>query len=240
MATQIPDYLEWVSRGGIYMSSGTTGPSKEYYQPPQKILASSIIGAKAQNITKDSRVLTVCKMSHAGGMGAQTLPALHAGAHVDVEAFNAFTFIEQVKDYTHTHITPGHIELLSKTKGFEDARYDGLFVACGSDRVEWWMIEYFVSRGATFMTNWGMSEIGPIAINATYSDMNKITYHKGLCPEGCTILGDTKWCDYKVVDGELFVKGDICIYDDWYATKDNVIVRNDVIFYAGRTNLPKS
>ena len=37
-------------------------------------------------------------------------------------------------------------------------------------------------------------------------------------------------------NGELVVKGDICIYDDWYQTKDKVKEVDGVLFYLGRTN----
>lgn len=231
------DVDKWYSEGGYITSSGTTGDPKDYYQPPSKIKAAGTAALLAQHINEDSRILTVCKLTHAGGMFAQTLPALHVGATVDIEPFNAYTFIDKVQNYTHTHLTPGHIELLSKTKGYETARYDGIFVACGSDRVEWWMIEYFVKRGATFMANWGMSECGPIAINATFHTLEDVYYAKKMCPEGMTILGNKAYCDYEVVDGELHVRGNICIYDDWYATKDKVEDIDGFLYYDGRRNI---
>ena len=42
--------------------------------------------------------------------------------------------------------------------------------------------------------------------------------------------------EYKIENEELAVKGDICIYDDWYYTKDKVAEINGVLFYLGRTN----
>ena len=41
-------------------------------------------------ITKDSKVYTVCSMDHAGGLFAQTLPAVEIKAQVHVESFNPF------------------------------------------------------------------------------------------------------------------------------------------------------
>jgi hypothetical protein len=50
------------------------------------------------------------------------------------------------------------------------------------------------------------------------------------------IVGDTFWCDYKIVEDQLYVKGPICIYDDWFATGDLVTLDiNKKMFYLGRT-----
>jgi hypothetical protein len=84
------------------------------------------------------------------------------------------------------------------------------------------MIEGFVSKGAIVQPNWGMSEIGPIAINIVFDNLEKIQYVKERTPKGYTILGDTYYCDWKIVDHELYVKGPTCIHDDWFATEDIV------------------
>ena len=107
-------------------------------------------------------------MSHAGGLLAQTLPAWSVHAHVDIRPFNAFTFWRDIKGFTHTHLTPLHCRLLMQTKHFSNLDLDGVFVACGSDNVGFDIIEAFVVRGAVFMCNWGMTEIGPITISTVF------------------------------------------------------------------------
>ena len=51
------------------------------------------------------------------------------------------------------------------------------------------------------------------------------------------------YCDYQISDSnELIVRGDICIYDDWFFTGDLVIKKNkissndisSVIYFLGR------
>ena len=42
------------------------------------------------------------------------------------------------------------------------------------------------------------------------------------------------YCDTKIVDGELYVKGDICVYDDWFATGDIVRKEDNDFYYIGR------
>jgi len=52
-----------------------------------------------------------------------------------------------------------------------------------------------------------------------------------------TIMGNNTECDTKIVDGELHVKGDICIYDDWFATGDIVTNENGHFYFMGRKSV---
>jgi hypothetical protein len=47
-------------------------------------------------------------------------------------------------------------------------------------------------------------------------------------------MGDTAYCDTKIVDGELHVKGDICAIDGWLATGDLVEQDDGIYWYYGR------
>ena len=93
------------------------------------------------------------------------------------------------------------------------------------------------------MVNWGMSEVGPCAINITFSNESSINEYISLAPNSLSIMGENFYCDYQISDSnELIVKGDICIYDDWFSTGDLVIKKNKissqnaspVIYFLGR------
>jgi acyl-CoA synthetase (AMP-forming)/AMP-acid ligase II len=230
------DFKNILENGITIYSSGTSGDPKPYFQSSEKLAISNRVAAAAQWMRTKSRIYTCCKTTHAGGLLAQTLPALQMGAHVDIVKFSAYDFVRDIRNYTHTHITPKHAKAIMLTKGFQDLNLKGIFVTCGADPVTWDIIEAFVARGAWFMSNWGMSEVGPIAINSIFEDLEEVQYLKEIAPPDATIMGRDKQCHYKIVDNELIVKGDICIYDDWYHTKDQVIVQNDVLYYTGRTN----
>jgi len=218
-------------REGVYVkSSGTTGPQKHIFRTPENLKACNNIAIESQKISKKSKIYTVCKMEHAGGLLAQTLPAISIGAEVTVEQFNAYKFSKEINKYTHTHLTPGHAKAIIKTKGFKNLNLNGIWVTCGSDPVEWYIIESFVDRGATFMANWGMSEIGPMTINKVFYNSDQIQEVK----RQETILGETYYCDWKIENNILFVKGDTCIYNDWYNTKDLVYLNKDKMYYNGR------
>ena len=112
-----------------------------------------------------------------------------------------------------------------------------MFILTGADPVEWYVIEEFVKKGAIVCSNWGMTEIGPICINKTFYDIDQVLEAKKISEDNTTILGDTYYCDYKIVNNELYVKGDICVYNDWYATKDVVLEKNNTLFFRRRTDV---
>jgi acyl-coenzyme A synthetase/AMP-(fatty) acid ligase len=230
------NFKQIIEEGITIRSSGTSGEPKDFFQSPKKLQSANRVALDAQQITKDSRVYTCCKTSHAGGLLAQTLPALSIGAHVDIVTFNAWEFVRNIKNYTHTHITPLHAKAIMLTKGYKDLDLSGIWITCGADPVTWDIIESFVEHGATLMVNWGMSEIGPIAINTVFDSLDKVARYKNVAPDNSTILGDIAWCEYRIFDKELYVKGSISLFDDWYATKDSVVSVDNILFYKGRIN----
>ena len=230
------DYNFILNTGITISSSGTSGDPTQYFQPPSKLKAANIVARDSQHITNLSKIYTCCKLTHAGGLLAQTLPALEIGAEVCIKNFSAYDFIKDIPYFTHTHLTPLHAKAIMLTKGFEFLNFKGIWITCGAEPVSWQIIESFVSKGATFMVNWGMSEIGPIAINTVFDDLYKVIEYKEYATTDISILGDNFYCDYKIENGELVVKGDICVFDGWYNTKDKVKLINDILFYQGRTN----
>lgn len=221
--------IEYLSRGTELSTSGTTGRPKKIFQDPYKIKHSNLIARKVQNITKNSRILTVCSLKHAGGLLAQTLPAYEIGASVTIEPYNPYRWVMEIEKYTHSHLTPRMAEAIIKTKSFRKLDLSGITIMCGSDPVHEYEINCFTEQGATFIANWGMTEIGPVAINKTFQPgdvaENYLEY---------TVLGDTFWCDYKIVDNELHVKGAICVYPEWFATGDLVVEEAGTLYYVGR------
>ena len=229
------DYAKILQNGVEISSSGTTGPSKTVFRTPKNLQACIDVAVDAQQLVRSSKVLTVTRMTHAGGLLTQTLPAYSIGAEFKVQKFNAFTFLKDFANYTHTFLAPAQMTALINTKGFVDCDLTGKRILGGSDPVSWEMIEAFVKRGAIVQPNWGMSEIGPITINIEFDNLEYVEYVKQRCFEGYTILGNKFYCDWKIVDHELYVKGDTCIYDDWFATGD--IVALDMcnrMYYLGR------
>ena len=222
----------WLKYGGMLRSSGTTGKPKDIYQSVDKIHNANKVALDSQEITSTSKILTVCKTQHAGGLLAQTLPAHSIGCEVDIKAFNAYEFNKIIHNYTHTHLTPDHCKAIMHTKSFLNANYNGLWITCGSDKVHANIIKSFVERGAVFMSNWGMTEIGPCAINKVHRKIEDINFDE----TNGTVLGNRFYCEYKIKDGELHVKGNISVFgNEWYNTKDLVNQVDNTLYYIGRT-----
>ena len=180
-----------LNEGVTISSSGTTGPAKDIFRDPQNLKEANKVAVEAQRISTTSKILTVTRMTHAGGLLAQSLPAYSIGAEVTVlKKFNPFTFLKNFQHYTHTFLAPAQMTALMNTKGFKDCDLTGKRILGGSDPVTWDMIEAFVDKGAIVQPNWGMSEIGPITINIEFATMEQVAYVKQRCPDDYTVMGN--------------------------------------------------
>ena len=79
--------------GAEISSSGTTGPPKTIFRTPENLKACNKVAIDAQELTSSSKVLTVTRILHAGGLLLQTLPAYTLGCEIHIENFNAFNFL---------------------------------------------------------------------------------------------------------------------------------------------------
>tara|TARA_B100000886_G_scaffold334595_1_gene290353 strand:+ start:691 stop:1392 length:702 start_codon:yes stop_codon:yes gene_type:complete len=229
--------IKILNEGTTIYTSGTTGPSKPIHQPVEKIRAANRIARDVQMITKDSKVYTVCSMDHAGGLLAQTLPAIEVKAQVHMETFNPFKWIKNIKEFTHSHLTPAMAKAITKTKSWKDISLTGKIIVCGSDRVPADTINMFVDKGCTFITNWGMSEVGPIAINETFTPSSSEAFDIEIDGRTCTLIGNEVFVDVKLSEWDvLSVNGDICVYDDWFETGDIIKEKDGRYWYYGRKN----
>jgi long-subunit acyl-CoA synthetase (AMP-forming) len=225
-----PDYI--LSNGVNITSSGTTGKPKTIFRTPENLKKVCEVAIDAQKITKKSRILTVTRMTHAGGLLTQSLPGYTLGCDIKIQQFNAYTFLKDFEDYTHTFLTPSQMWALTQTKNFADADLRGKWILGGSDPVSWEMIEAFTSKGATIQPNWGMSEVGPITINSVFTEDTDIEKYKNLSTG--TILGDNYYTEWKIEDGVLWVRGDLVYKSGWLCTGDLVVLNGGSLFYLGR------
>ena len=216
-----------LTNGCTISSSGTTGTPKQIFRTPENLKACNEIAIAVQMLTSKSRVYTCTRMTHAGGLLLQTLPAYTLGCDIHTTSFNAFKFITEFENYTHTFLPPQMCEAVMKTKNFATCDLTGKIVCMGSDVIPSKHIQAFIDKGATVIANWGMSEAGPNAINKTFTQEDYIFSQDG-------IMGDTFCCETKIIDNELYVRGDICVYDDWFATGDIVELKGDVLYYLNR------
>ena len=234
---QLKHFSNILANGTTLTSKGTTSEGHSHFQTPAKLVAAAKAGCLMQNITKDSRMYTVLKTQHAGGLGCTILPALWIGAEQTIEDFNAYAWVRNINKYTHSHLTPTHAQAILMTKGFYNLDLTGITIGCGSTPVSWDIVEAFVKQGCNFVSNWGMTEVGPCAIGTIFHNMKEVEIVQEFAPEGTTIIGNKCYLDTKLVDGELHVRGDISVFgDEWFATGDMMTQVNGYYFYVGRKN----
>lgn len=233
MTTSV-DFENILNNGVSITSSGTTGEPKTIFRSPENLKKVIEVAIDAQQITKKSKILTVTRMTHAGGLLTQSLPGYTLGCDIKIQQFNAYTFLKDFQEYTHTFLTPAHMWALMQTKDFQKADLSGKWILGGSDPVTWEMIEAFTSKGAIVQPNWGMSEVGPITINSIFTKETDLSIYKNLCRSDATILGDNFYVDWKIDNDILYVKGDLVYKEGWLRTGDRVKFDNGILFYLGR------
>ena len=81
------------------------------------------------------------------------------------------------------------------------------------------------------MVNWGMTEIGPCAINTVFSNLSEVLEFKKRAKSG-TLMGHNVYCDTKIKNKTLHVKGNISVFgNNWHDTKDIVVINKNKEFY---------
>ena len=234
------DYFRDANDAGIVVcTSGTSGKPKAVYQPPKKIHSNNRAACRVQGITRNSKVYTCLNPIKAGGLFAQTIPALSVGATVDLDKFNPYEYTRVVNKYTHSHLTPYQAKGVIMTKRFKRLNLTGHTFMCGSEPVTWDIIEAFIERGARVICIWGMTEVGVNAIMHIFENMNDVKEWQVKAPPNTTILGNIFNVGFSVEDNDcLMVKGDLSVYDEWFNTEDLVTMQNGALWYKGRLGVP--
>jgi len=200
--------------GIVLFSSGSSlGVRKEIVMPERMIMANAVNATQCQNISHQDRILTVCSLNHTGGLSAQTIAGLLNGAHNFIEPFNAFNYFRLLKEneITLTHLIPAHIDALIKVNPDIETPLLRLAVA-GSDCVYQHHVDFWLDRSVDFIANYGMTEAGPIIINHKFTPGCDLSVFDVGVP-----LGTRTWTDTKIVDGELFLKGDCVVqHNEWF------------------------
>lgn len=230
-----PNNLKKLIETGVTLSSsGTTGQPKTVIRTPENIKVCNEVAVAAQELTPKSSVYTVTKLSHAGGLLAQSLPALSIGANVEFDSFNPYSFFRKFKNHTHTFLPPEFMESLTRTKSFLDADFEGKWILTGSSPVNLDIIKQFVERNAVVQPNWGMSEIGPIVINDIFKTIEDVANIQQNCPNEMSYLGKTAYCDLDIINNQLYVRSPMCIYNGWFPTGDLVSKIDEHLYFSSR------
>lgn len=181
----------------IFTSGSTQEPKqiKHSWKDLDKHIERSI---KEINLSEKDRVLDVFPGNTIAHYTVTAVPAMRAGSELFTASFDPFNYIKLFNSIRPTYIAliPRHIEILEKTKGWEDLDMSCVrYMVVGSQPVKQVVIDNLNSKGVRLVANWyGMTEMPPpvlIGYNSEYFDLSpKSGYTVEFTDEGeCVING---------------------------------------------------
>lgn len=179
----------------LYTSGSTKEPKRVFHHDMKQHVHRSIheIGLTSSDIVLD--VFPANVIAH---YTVTAQPAIAAGAHLISANFDPYNYIKLFNEYRPTFIAliPRHIEVLSKTKGWDDLDMSCVrYMVTGSQPVTQEMIDHLRSKGVNVVANWyGMTEMPPpifVGYNSASFDFTpKKGYYVNFNKEGeCVVNG---------------------------------------------------
>lgn len=174
-------------------------------------------------LTKRDIVLDVFPSNVIAHYTVTAHPALAAGAHLITANFEPYNYIRLFKEYQPTFIAliPRHIEILEKTKGWEDLDMSCVrYMVTGSQPVSMDSINMLRIKGVQLVANWyGMTEFPPpvlIAYNSDRFDLNSSNHNVTFTNEGeCVINGFATGDIFDMITQRFLKRKDIANGTTW-------------------------
>ena len=152
----------------LVYTSGTTGEPKGALHTQAGMLANIAMAQAVQGFTPQERVLAVLPLFHVGGLCIQVLPALAAGAAVNLHArFEPGAWLQDVAAWrpSTSLLVPAVMQAIMAHPGWPAADLSALrFLNSGSSIVPVALIEAFHARGVPVAQVYGSTETGPVSI----------------------------------------------------------------------------
>jgi len=152
----------------LVYTSGTTGEPKGALHTQQGMLANIDMALAVQGISAADRVLAVLPLFHVGGLCIQVLPALAAGAAVNLHArFDPGAWLHDVAHWrpATSLLVPAVMQAVLAHPAWPAADLSALrFLNSGSSIVPVALIEAFHARGVPVVQVYGSTETGPFSI----------------------------------------------------------------------------
>lgn len=195
----------------IVYTSGTTGKAKGAVHTQEAMLWNIVCATHAQDIGVHDRILMGLPMFHVGGLCIQTLPALHAGATVTIQArFDPGAWLHDVaaERTTVSLLVPATVRAMLEHPDWPGADLRTLrLLNMGSSVVPSQYINAFLDRGVTVVQVYGATETGPVSIALRPEDSRRKVGSAGKAALHCDVrLLDSEGQDVR--RGEV---GEICL-----------------------------
>jgi fatty-acyl-CoA synthase len=152
----------------IVYTSGTTGAPRGALHTQAMLLANVRAAIAAQSLNAEDRVLAVLPMFHVGGLCIQSLPALFAGASVEVHAaFDAGAWLAAVRERKPTQalMVPATMKAVIAHADWAATSLDSLRALwAGSSLLPEEAVVAFAERGLSVCSVYGSTETGPLSL----------------------------------------------------------------------------
>jgi long-subunit acyl-CoA synthetase (AMP-forming) len=146
----------------LYTSGSTKEPKQVFHPSIDYHISRSL---KETQLSASDIVLDVFPSNVIAHYTITAQPALAVGAHLISANFEPYNYIKLFKEFQPTFISliPRHLEILEKTKGWEDLDMSCVrYMVTGSGNITQNIIDAFRNRGVQLVANWyGMTEMPP-------------------------------------------------------------------------------
>jgi fatty-acyl-CoA synthase len=202
-------------------TSGSTGAPKGVVLTQEALLSNALNSTHMHDLTSSDRILTTLPLYHVGGLNILTLPALHAGATVELhpkfdpdETFDAI----EGRRITLTVLVPAQLAPMMQHPRWPQADLSSLrMISTGSTIVSSSFVRRVNARGPLLIQVYGSTETSPIATYLRASDADRKAGSAGLPALHCEVrIVDANGHDLPPGgDGEILVRGANVMRDYW-------------------------
>ncbi|WP_409465259.1 acyl-CoA synthetase [Amycolatopsis sp. GA6-003] len=153
----------------LMYTSGTTGRPKGAMLTHGNLEANAInVLTSGEGILPSDRTLTVAPLFHIGGLALFTLPLLYAGGTVVVagkfDPQETLALLQREKITVH-FMVPAMWAAMTQVPDFDSYDLSRLrYLLCGGAPCPLPVIEFYESKGLTFVEGFGMTELSPAAL----------------------------------------------------------------------------
>jgi fatty-acyl-CoA synthase len=220
-------------------TSGTTGKPKGALLSNAALAWNAVNATHCHDLTSEDVILTVLPMFHLGGLGIQTLPALHAGATVVIHdrfATDAFFDALEADGITLTLLVPTIVHTLINDPRWAAADLSCLrMISVGSTIVPEQLVRAVGARGVPLVQVYGSTETAPIAAYMPVRETANRPASTGKPALHCDIrLVDEDGHDVAVGEkGEILVRGPNVMTEYWNDPAATRAALTDGWFHSG-------
>jgi fatty-acyl-CoA synthase len=220
-------------------TSGSTGAPKGVVLTQEALFWNAVNSAHMHDLTSADRVLTTLPMFHVGGLNIQTMPALHAGATVELQAkFDPSAALEAIERgrITLAVFVPAQLTALMEHPRWQAADLSSLrMLTTGSTIVPETFVRRVHERGVPLVQVYGSTETCPIAAYLRVEEADRKAGSAGLpALYGALRIVDDAGNDRAAGEvGEILVRGPSLMRQYWNAPEATALAMREGWYRSG-------